>query len=243
MPSKRAGKVSVPRRCKAGSDRFHPVYELDLWLVDSEPLIWRSLVVPANFTLEMLHVVIQIAMGWQEMHLHRFESKSHRRFEPRTQAGGVDAIWATMFDDGQRAEDESGIELHSLFAELKERLAYLYDFGDGWLHGIKLIGTHADASAFEHLPMCLAGRRAAPPEDSGGIGGYEEKLAILKDPDPGDGWHQDVIEWMGGRDFDPDAFDARDVNALLARCFGRRPGAAGRRTERCAFKRRRRTSR
>ena len=207
MMSKTPTTPAVPRRRKPKLNPAHPVYEIDLWLVDSDPPIWRSLAVPADLGLDRLHVLIQIVMEWKNSHLHEFETKSGRRFEPATPVGGVDAMWSMLLGPTQEAEEESHISLRDLFDDLKPYLVYMYDFGDSWLHGIKLINTHPDASAFAQLPMCLAGERAGPPDDSGGVWGYQEKLEILRNPDPKDDWHQEVIEWMGGPQFDPEAFD------------------------------------
>jgi len=206
--------LRIPRRLKRKVDAAHPVYELDLWLVDSDPLIWRTLAVPADFTLLDLHCVIQAAMPWGDYHLHEFQTAEGRRFEPVQQVGGVDAMWKWIGGD-EDGEDESRFTLRDLFDELRQKMAYIYDMGDDWTHGLKLITSHADAAPFAHIPVCLAGAMAGPPEDSGGTWGYYEKLEVLRHPDPDDEWHQQVIEWMGGRDFDPAAFDLAAVNRHL----------------------------
>lgn len=107
------------------------------------------------------------------------------------------------------------------------------NFGDGWTHGIKLIETHESTSDFKLLPACLDGERAGPPEDSGGIWGYEEKIEILRNPDPNNEWHQEVVEWMGR--FDTEAFDVAATNRQIQgirrkrQTGGRGPKAAQRR--------------
>lgn len=184
----------IPRHRKRTVDPAHPVYELDLWLAGSDPLIWRSLLVPARFTLGRLHGVIQCVMPWEEDHMHAFEIKQRNRY------GMVEEI------------DEDATTLRDVFEHLKKTLGYEYDFGDSWAHGIKLIDTHPDAAAFEQLPVCLDGKNAAPPEDSGGLWGYYDKLRALADSD------EEIREWMG-EDFDPAAFDLRQVNADLKRFF------------------------
>ncbi len=47
-------------------------YLLKVKLLDIEPEIWRRFVVPASITLDRLHDVIQIVMGWTDSHLHEF---------------------------------------------------------------------------------------------------------------------------------------------------------------------------
>jgi len=218
--------TKIPRRRSRQADADHPVYELDLWLADSQPLIWRSLAVPAGFKLSDLHVVIQVVMGWQECHLHSFETRDRRRFEPVNPLGGVDAMWG-MFGDMPETEDEDRTTLRALFDDLKDTLGYCYDFGDNWEHGLKLITTHEDPAAFEHLPNCLDGANAGPPEDCGGVWGYAEHLEILRNPDPEDDWHQQIIEWLG-EDFDPEAFDRDAVNRALQAVFAPRPARRSR---------------
>lgn len=232
MASSTATTVKVPRRCSSNAAPGHPVYEIDLWLVDSKPLIWRTLAVPADFTLGDLHVLIQEVMEWEDDHLHRFTTKAGRKFEPATQVRGVDSTWALFREPRKKSEDEARVTLRSIFTDLMERICYLYDFGDNWEHGIKLVDTHEDRSAFACVPCCLAGARAGPPEDSGGIGVYEEKLDILRDPDPEDELHQQVIEWMGGEGFDPEAFDVAALNRRLVAAWREVPARsspAGRR--------------
>ncbi len=224
--------VRIPRRRSRKVDPAHPVYEIDLWLVDSEPLIWRSLAVPADLTLDGLHRLIQVVMEWKESHLHQFETRSGRRFEPARPVGGVDAMWGWLRGDDGQSEDEACITVRDLFEDLKQTVSYLYDFGDSWEHGIKLIDTHAERGVFGQLPACLGGAHAGPPEDSGGVWGYREKLEIMRNPDPNDEWHQDVMAWIGGTQFDPEAFDIAARNRRITAVWSRhstRPAAGCRR--------------
>ena len=84
--------------------------------------------------------------------------------------------------------------------------SYEYDFGDCWEHTVVLEKILA-AESGETYPRCIAGKRACPPEDSGGIPGYEEKLEILKHP--GSKYYKEIRDWMG--DFDPEHFDPNEV--------------------------------
>lgn len=49
-----------------------PIYQLKITLYQSKPPIWRRVLVPGNITLDELHLVIQIVMGWDDYHLHQF---------------------------------------------------------------------------------------------------------------------------------------------------------------------------
>lgn len=65
--------------------------------------------------------------------------------------------------------------------------------------------------------MPASSARRTGPEDSGGTWGYQEKLDILRNPDPREEWHQEVIEWMGSSDFDPEAFDTDAVKRWIVK--------------------------
>ena len=115
------------------------------------PLIWRRLVVDASTTLEELHHVIQIAFAWSGDHLHRF--KAH----------------------GREYDADAPVALGGLGLRRNERFVYDYDFGDLWRHDIRdeqIMATEGGGA----FPRCTGGRRAGPPEDSGGPWGAREDL-------------------------------------------------------------------
>jgi hypothetical protein len=91
------------------------------------------------------------------------------------------------------------------------KVRYAYDMGDGWEHEV-LVEKILPAESGKRYPVCITGRRACPPEDCGGIWGYAELLQTIKDPKH-EGY-EERMEWLGG-EFDPEAFDAEEVNALL----------------------------
>jgi len=95
--------------------------------------------------------------------------------------------------------------------DVGDRIKYEYDFGDGWMHTIKLEKiTEPDPK--EHYPVCVKGRRACPPDDVGGIWGYADFLEVLGDPSHPE--YDEISEWIGG-EFDPEAFNLEEVNARL----------------------------
>jgi len=196
----------IPRRRKQKVDANHPEYELDVWLAGSDPLIWRSLVVPADITPAGLHNVIQAVMPWESCHLYAFRTRRGQGYSPSIpgEPGFLEEIGAAP---------DTSVQLRDLFEDLKETLIYIYDMGDGWEHGIKLIDTHADASAFEQVPMCLDGANNAPPEDCGGIPGFYQLLEALTDPDPNDEWQAELAEMYEG--YDPARFDREAINRSL----------------------------
>ncbi|MGB7161477.1 MAG: plasmid pRiA4b ORF-3 family protein [Tepidisphaeraceae bacterium] len=167
------------------------VYQIKVTLLGSKPAIWRRMLLPSDFSLEELHWVIQAAMPWTNSHLHQFYDKNRTFYsDPKFNLEDV--------------EDEARTKLSDLLARPKDRIVYEYDFGDGWEHGIELEKI-LPREPKQKLPICVAGKRAAPPEDCGGIWGYADMLAILKNPKHEE--YEDRLEWVGGK-WDPAAFDS-----------------------------------
>jgi hypothetical protein len=181
------------------------VHQLKVVLRGAEPPIWRRLQVPASTTLAELHRVLQIAMGWEDYHLHQFD------------IGGV----SYGIDDGEgwgpAPKDERRAKLARV-APKGTRFTYEYDFGDSWEHDIT-VEVVLDAEDDKTYPVCVAGKRACPPEDCGGVWGYEEFLAVLADPHHDE--HDRFLEWAGG-EFDPEHLDLPTVNRALAPARPRR---------------------
>lgn len=185
------------------------VYQLRITLKHIRPPVWREVQVPLEFRLEQLHTLIQAVMGWGDHHLHEFDLDSPsgrrtpgRRFAPME-------VMDEFFDD--EVEDESEVSIGELCPQVNDKLAYVYDFGDHWIHEIK-VQKILPASPDEQYPLCLKGKRACPPEDCGGIPGYENLLEVLSDP--GDEEYGELLDWAG-EDFDPEAFDLDAVAGKL----------------------------
>jgi len=176
-----------------------PIYQLRIELLDLEPAIWRQVLVPASIRLHKLHVVLLWTMGWAGGHLHEFIIGYDRYGEPDP---NYDTPPLIQRDD--RA---------TLAAALGGRKAftYLYDYGDGWEHGVSVEKILPPNPAMKS-PQCLDGANACPPEDVGGPPGYVEFLQAISDPKHDE--HQDLLEWCGGS-FDPIAFRLEDVNDRL----------------------------
>jgi hypothetical protein len=93
----------------------------------------------------------------------------------------------------------------------KDNMVYEYDFGDWWTHKI-ILEKIVDPADGLTIPRCVAGARACPPEDCGGIWGYAELLKALRDPT--DAGHERMIDWVG-EDFDPEDFSMAEINERL----------------------------
>ncbi len=167
-----------------------------------EPPIWRMFDVPETYSFWDLHVAIQDSMGWLDYHLHSFNPpRRHGRI--RSKVGIPDE----EFDDGTVAGWE--VPTSKFFMEVGDSLEYDYDFGDGWTHEVTLVGVLLREPGRKY-PVCVDGGRACPPEDCGGIAGYEELLEVLADPSHEE--HKGMTEWLKGHaksywPYRPDEFD------------------------------------
>jgi hypothetical protein len=183
---------------------FRKVYQFKITLRGIRPPIWRRILVPGNYTFWDLHVAIQDAMAWSDVHLHAFEVAN-----PIT--GFAEEIGIPDEDFGganQRTIAGWKRKIAQYFNEENTKARYVYDFGDDWVHTVKLekiLPSDKDVN----YPQCLAGKRACPPEDCGGIWGYEDLLEIISDPEHEQ--YEETVEWLGDEDFDPDYFDRTEV--------------------------------
>ena len=199
-------------------------YVVRIDLVGARPPIWRRLRLASDLTLEQLHTIIQVTMGWASEHLHIFEMR------PPRGSGMLDRRFLTWFDlDGDDGSDfadatdslpEWFVQVCEVLNEPGDTLAYEYDFGDMWEHRIRLekVQTWTDD---DPPARCLAGRRACPPENSGGVWGYQALVHRLglgpDDPEPTEPspeWLQEQWGWMCD-EFDPAEFDVAAVNRSL----------------------------
>jgi hypothetical protein len=175
-------------------------YLLRIELLYAHRPIWRELWVPSNITLEFLHDVIQDSMGWDDAHMHCFEFQK-RRFESMQFMDGFD----------EECEPEETVLLSDLLTRARQKLRYIYDFGDEWLHSVTL-KKQVSALNDQDLYVCVGGEGACPMEDCGGTYGHERICNYLK-TGVDDGF-MPYEEW-GVNEYDPDAFDAAEVTEDL----------------------------
>ena len=181
-------------------EQLPDIYRLRVSLKDSNPEIWRTILVPGNFTLGALHVVIQCVMPWQNCHLHEFTVNGKRY-------GVVD----DAIEEDKDLHDEDDVAIANIFMEASSPITYLYDFGEDWQHAISAEGTES-YDLQKQYPVCVDGANACPPEDSGSLPGYYEKLsAMLNKKSP---LHKDVMDWMPSK-FNPLHFDLLEANEQL----------------------------
>lgn len=192
-----------PSASGAATDYADNIYELKITLVGTDPPVWRTVRVPGGVTLGTLHAVIQIAMGWEDDHLHEFRTKDRQRIGPADFDSGWDPHDGTV--------DESDVRLSDLFKRKRAKFTYMYDFGDNWTHELEVTDI-APPQPGQSYPACVAGERACPPEDCGGVWGYEEILSALAYPD--DEQYAERLEWLGDG-YDPEKLDLQAVNKHL----------------------------
>ena len=171
------------------------IIELAITLDGIKPAVKRTVQVPLNIRLDRLHLTIQAAMGWTNSHLYMFA------------AGG--ATW------GIPDPDFGGDDLPANKTTLSElievtgarKVTYIYDFGDDWVHTIKL-GKRREPVPGELYPRLTKIEGRCPPEDVGGFPGYAMFLEALADPDHPE--HDELTEWYGGA-FDPNTPDSDEL--------------------------------
>jgi hypothetical protein len=178
------------------------VADLYIELIYSKPPIFRTVRVPTKIGLNQLHDIIQCLFSWTDSHLHSFFIQGLEYQHP-------DQIDADGFEP--RPKNEQLTKLSDLIDMEIGSFSYTYDFGDDWKHSIKINKIYGVQEPKEILKL-LSGENSSPPEDVGGIPGYEHFKEIISDPA-----HQEfdnMMEWVG-EDFDPKFFDEKEMSLRL----------------------------
>lgn len=173
---------------------------LKVTLLGTAPPIWRRFEVMDFITLEDLHYVLQLVMGWEDAHLHQYFSGKVRYGIP------------SRDDPYNSVRDEGTVLLSDVFKRKGSKLRYEYGFGDGWLHEIVVESISPSTPAHKH-PICLAGMRQCPPEDVGGVWGYAELLESVSNPRHPR--RREFEEWLDGP-YNPDHFEVEEINRILS---------------------------
>jgi hypothetical protein len=187
------------------------IYQLKVSLIGISPMIWRRLLVRSDSTIADLHYTLQIAMGWSDAHLNRFHIHG--------QDFGVYHDGGICFSDNPEK-----VPLSAFGFRVRERFLYEYDFGDEWLHEVR-IEKRLLLDPKKTYPVCIDGKHAAPPEDFGGVQTYMQRRQELKyravfgdnrsDDDFDDDNDSEYDSSEEDPPFDPDVFSRREVNARL----------------------------
>jgi hypothetical protein len=190
-------------------------YRVRVDLTGTTPPLWRRLELASDLFLDDVHHAIQAAFGWTDTHLHRFSAGP-----PHTGRDSEQYLCAFDVEEGDIGVAEQDVRLDELLVEVGDRLYYSYDYGDDWQHRIALEAVEPRNPAAPRA-VCTAGRRPDPPEDCGGVAGYELRVAASDPDDPDhDAAVAELVEMCGEDVADdlppPFAFDVDEVNTMLA---------------------------
>lgn len=191
-------------KARAKLDPTRVQLQLKVTLLDIKPAIWRRLLVPAAIKLPKFHAVLQLAFGWTNSHLHAF------RLDDDVYEAIYPDDWDQDFAGSGQRHDEKKFRLCDLLHAPDDYLIYEYDFGDSWQHEVVLDKILPASGA--RFASCLAGARAGPPEDCGGVPGYENLVEAMADPEHPE--RAELLEWLG-EPFAPDAFNPESLTGIL----------------------------
>ncbi len=173
--------------------------------------VWRTVEVSSNIVLPELHQVIQAAMGWWDEHLHQFvKDKVYYMSEDSVKEN----LNFAMCNVDMVAYEET--HLFELLNRKKAHLKYEYDFGDSWYHTITLLERRSYTEGESRKPKLIAGENACPPEDCGGIWGYEGVVEAAKHKRSKR--YKELKDWLG-EDFDPYQFDKDKTELDVQDCL------------------------
>jgi len=183
-------------------------YQFKITLGEILPPIWRRIQVPAKYSFWDLHVALQDSIGWLDYHLHMFRFR-----KPHKKAVVEIGIPGDEMDDHITLPGWE-ISIGDYFTEPGNVALYEYDFGDIWEHELLLEGIQLKEEGAKY-PRCIAGERACPPEDCGGVPGYYRLLEILSNPKHDE--YMQTIDWLKGHaksyyPYRPDEFEPEKVH-------------------------------
>ena len=192
-------KPSAQRKNRQSSKPFKQVFQFKIALKDVEPLIWRRIQVPDCYTFWDLHCAITDAFGWLDYHLHQFTINNPEGCNEEH----IGIPNKDRFEDDAKVLPGWTKKIAHYFSTEHPESDYTYDFGDDWQHSVVLesiLPPEADTT----YPRCIAGENACPPEDCGGVMGYQDFRKTIADPQVEE--HEELLAWVGGW-FDPAWFD------------------------------------
>ncbi|GAB3055175.1 plasmid pRiA4b ORF-3 family protein [Virgibacillus ainsalahensis] len=213
-------------------------YQIKIELIGSEPLIWRRVVMPAGATFNRLHDVIQSVSNFQggypgSYHLFEFElmednirvtndeeayqehkyfKKNRKEIEGKMKANATPETAKFLETQLKNLNTEirkpAGIKIDTYIEKYGE-LTYSYDFGDNWQFIITLEEVVEDYKY--GYPILTDGAETAPPEDVGGLGGYDEFLKAYHHKSHPE--HEETVEWAEGQMYRE--YDKNFINRML----------------------------
>ncbi len=195
MPARRTALAKSTRRSLTG-----PVIKVRITLLETQPPVWREVVLRYDTPLDRFMMILMDTMGWENCHLHELTC-GRERFRPK---GMISGDW------DEDVSNAAKVRVEEVLPRKGSKCHWTYDFGDGWEHEIKLV--ERDVPWEGKLPACTDGARACPPEDCGGIPRYWNLCEAMADPKHPE--RDNFIDWLG-EPFDPEAFDLAKLNRRL----------------------------
>ncbi|PLX68155.1 MAG: plasmid pRiA4b ORF-3 family protein [Denitrovibrio sp.] len=179
-------------------------YLMKVELIGTTPLVWRTFYVPSNISLDRLHDVIQIIMGWNDVHLHSFKIN--------------DVLYTISPEEDNEGINEEAYRLNSMISIGGGYIEYIYDFGDKWAHRITLENNDYIYGSSGMVVHCIDGAMACPPEDVGGLSAYKKFCHAIKNYSNKN--HDQMVEWYQAiskdtKLFEPNEFDLESINNKL----------------------------
>ena len=181
--------------------KAHELYQFKVILRGISPQIWRRIQIWEDYTLNQLHRVLQVAMGWENYHLYEFRIAGAKYRDPHP-------------ENEPEILNAKRTRICNVLSGVGAEFEYIYDFGDYWQHDL-ILESILPPNPDTLYPRCAAGERSGPSEDVGGTGGYADYLQAMADPDHEQ--HEEMIAWRGP--FDPEVFSIEKVNKLLEKKF------------------------
>ena len=192
-------------------------YTLRVTLKDITPPIWRKFQCPSNISLRHLTELILRLFEWENTHLNQITAGNgiYQPFYQRDE--GYEGYGRAL------CFNQEDYTISDILQTKNKIVRFEYDFGDSWMHEIRLSSIDEYQDGEPHDIRFVGGKRQGPPEDCGGVFGYAELLKLHKERN----WRtrltkeeKENLEWYGiMRDYDPEYIDIEDCEALCER-FG-----------------------
>ncbi len=187
-------------------------YHIRIKLNDAPVNIWRELLVPSNISLELLAKMLLAAMDWEDCHLYQFTKNRVCFSSTQEMDDDITPLGSrNVFLD----KDSNTVALSHVLHEKGDRMKFEYDFGDSWIHDVWLKGIREYSPGESPCVKLLKGKGACPPEDCGGVWGYEDLLEISKKKRK-TSEEKERLEWYGiDKYFDPEEFDLEEIQLFI----------------------------
>ncbi|HDR51548.1 MAG TPA: plasmid pRiA4b ORF-3 family protein [Mariniphaga anaerophila] len=203
---------SLNEKTEANSRTTTETYEFKIQIKGiTRPPVWRRITVPSDYSFYDFHQIIQKAFGWWSSHPFQFSENGFGSSQVITE------IYEDVDSGFEEQIDAEEIYLSDVFHKERQKFIYIYDFGDSWEHTITLEKILPEKTGY---PELLDGKGQCPPEDCGGVWGYEnfkEIMANKKHPE-----YEEFAEWVGleeNEEWDPKEFDLKRTQSVIKEMF------------------------